>query len=573
VPLGRLIGRLIDDHPKTILAYSVNIFGSLIGTWFFVYISFLYQPPFVWFLIVSVLFIIFLIWMKQKWMLSISFFLFAIGLSFFIQESRGIYTVWSPYQKLEVFESKADQLGKYGITVNNVGYQAMIDSSIAHTSADPEKYPPELQGLSQYDMPLLLHPNPQSVLLVGAGTGNDAAGAIRNGAKSITAVEIDPAIIQIGKDNHPENPYASPIVQVVNDDARSFFATTEDKYDVIVFGLLDSHTTTAMTNARLDHYVYTIESIEQARSLLEDGGIMVLTFEVAKPYIGDRMASSLRRVFGEDPIVFRIPLSAYGAGGVMFISGDLEVVKQQLDADDRLKKRIDQLVQEYPNPLPGDTKITTDDWPYIYLKAPKIPILFFLITGVMFLIFVWSYKKWGAASLISHWSRSNWHFFFLGAAFLLLEVQNISKASVVLGNTWQVNAIIISGILLMALLANWLAFRFPNIPVKFAYFALIGICLGLFFVDLAQFAFLPYPLKAIIVGSLTSLPMLFSGLVFIHSFQAANEKNSALGANLFGSLVGALLQSITFVVGIKALLLVVGGLYLFSFLTLPDNTK
>lgn len=29
--------------------------------------------------------------------------------------------------------------------------------------------------------------------------------------------------------------------------------------------------------------------------------------------------------------------------------------------------------------------------------------------------------------------RTSWHFFFLGAAFLLLEVQNISKASVVLG--------------------------------------------------------------------------------------------------------------------------------------------
>ena len=52
------------------------------------------------------------------------------------------------------------------------------------------------------------------------------------------------------------------------------------------------------------------------------------------------------------------------------------------------------------------------------------------------------------------WAGSNWHFFFLGAAFLLLEVQNISKSSVVLGNTWQVNAVIVSGVLVMILLAN-----------------------------------------------------------------------------------------------------------------------
>ena len=55
---------------------------------------------------------------------------------------------------------------------------------------------------------------------------------------------------------------------LVNDDARSFFATCRERYDVISFGLLDSHTTTAMTNARLDHYVYTRESIARAKSLL-----------------------------------------------------------------------------------------------------------------------------------------------------------------------------------------------------------------------------------------------------------------------------------------------------------------
>jgi hypothetical protein len=190
---------------------------------------------------------------------------------------------------------------------------------------------------------------------------------------------------------------------------------------------------------------------------------------------------------------------------------------------------------------------------------------------MMSFIFGYSYKKWDGSRLVSQWGRTSWHFFFLGAAFLLLEVQNISKASVVLGNTWQVNAIIISGILFMALLANLIAYRFPNIPVHFAYLALISICMGLYFVDLAQFAFLPYFYKAIIVGGLTSLPMLFSGFVFISSFRSVASKNNALGANLLGALVGALLQSITFVIGIKALLLIVAGLYFLSFLTIPDQ--
>ena len=151
----------------------------------------------------------------------------------------------------------------------------------------------------------------------------------------------------------------------------------------------------------------------------------------------------------------------------------------------------------------------------------------------------------------------------------MLEVQNISKASVVLGNTWQVNAVIISSILGMALLANWIAYKFPKLPLAPVYLLLIGTAFGLYFIDLARFGFLPYATKAVIVGALTSLPMLFSGIVFVRSFAVAQEKSNALGANLIGALVGALLQSITFIIGIKALLLIVAGFYLLSLLTIP----
>ena len=141
----------------------------------------------------------------------------------------------------------------------------------------------------------------------------------------------------------------------------------------------------------------------------------------------------------------------------------------------------------------------------------------------------------------------------------------------VLGNTWQVNAVIISSILGMALLANWIAYKFPNLPLAPVYLLLIGTALGLYFIDLARFGFLPYVTKAFIVGSLTSLPMLFSGIVFVRSFAVAQEKSNALGANLIGALAGALLQSITFIIGIKALLIIVAGFYLLSMFTLPQS--
>lgn len=580
VPIGRILGRLMDEHPKTIWAYSVNVAGSLVGTWLFVLLSVLYQPPLTWFAVMGVVLLFFLGKPSRGWALNVGLLMGIIVLSWFAgQEAGSLEVVWSPYQKLVLSkvrphkEQRIGSIGSYVIDVNNTDYQEMIDLSEATTRSNPKEYDPKMLGLSQYDIPLLLHPNPQQMLIVGAGSGNDASAGIRENVKEITAVEIDPAIISMGKRYHPEKPYAHPSVKVVNDDARSFFATCKERYDVIAFGLLDSHIATAMTNARLDHYVYTRESIAQAKSLLAPGGILTLSFFATWPFIADRMAGVLRDVFRTAPIIFAVPLTSYGRGGLMFITGDLVTAREQIQKNRRLASLIDRWQKEIPISLPYTTKIATDDWPYIYLKSPSIPLLYYMLAGLMILVLIYCRRYINLPGLVRGWNRSHWHFFFLGAAFLLLEVQNISKAAVVLGSTWQVNAVIISGVLLMILLANLLAAWFPKIPLECVYVALCGTCLALYFVDLSRFAFLPYATKAVIVGGLTTLPMLFGGIVFIRSFAGVAGKDVALGANLIGALMGALLQPVTFIIGIKALLLIVAAFYFLSMLTRPRLEK
>ena len=574
VPLGRILGRLMNINPSPIWAYSVNIFGSILGTWSFVLLSFFYQPPFTWFLLAGLFLVVFILWSNRDKKLNLVFLALILILSWFasqVSDARNV--IWSPYQKLVVRESRADEIGKYIVEVNNNSYQDVMDLSDQYLSDNPQTFPPNLKGLSQYDMPWLFHPDPKSVLVVGAGTGNDIAGALRHNIPSITAVEIDPAIIEIGQELHPEKPYSSPNVTIINDDARSFFATTSEKYDVISFGLLDSHTTTSMTNARLDHYVYTEESISQVKSRLKDGGILVLNFYAQRLFIADRMERVLEEVFNQPPLTFVIEPSPYGRGGVMFVTGDFGNIQKQLKENGHLAKYIKHQQKIYPLQLAHKSKVIVDDWPYLYLESPRIPLLYYLLIGLMIIIFARSYRKWQAGNSISLINRTFWHFFCLGAAFLLLEVQNISKASVVLGNTWQVNAVIISSILALALLANWIAYKFPQISLSLVYFLLVGTCLALYFVDLARFGFLPYPLKAAIVGTLTSLPMLFSGIIFVRSFAVAQDKSNALGANLMGALVGALLQSITFITGIKALLLVVAAFYVLSLAMVPPQVE
>jgi hypothetical protein len=53
----------------------------------------------------------------------------------------------------------------------------------------------------------------------------------------------------------------------------------------------------------------------------------------------------------------------------------------------------------------------------------------------------------------------------------------------------------------------------------------------------------------------------------VRSFKVAPRKDLALGANLYGALVGGLLQSISFLTGIKFLLLIVAAFYGLAMLT------
>ena len=230
-----------------------------------------------------------------------------------------------------------------------------------------------------------------------------------------------------------------------------------------------------MTNARLDHYVYTIESPRQ-RGLLRPGGISDATSSAetlhrradgpgAADIRANRLSSASR--------------TGFGWGGVMFVAGDLEAAHRQMQRDPQLGALIESWQAYCPVQLPYSSGFISDDWPYVYLESRRIPTLYYLLGGLLALMLVRCFRIFRVRELAAG-SGANWHFFFLGAAFLLLEVQNISKASVVLGNTWIVNAVIISGVLTMILLANAIAVRLPQLPLGPVYAALLGSCVILY---------------------------------------------------------------------------------------------
>ena len=165
-------------------------------------------------------------------------------------------TRWSPYYVI-------DRVNETDITVNTIGHQGMV--------------PFETSG-SLYSLIHLLQrhsggPPFQDVLIIGAGLGNDIAHALRFGVNRIDAVEIDPVIQDIGIRYHPNHPYQDKRVVRHLDDGRHFLRTTDHKYDLVVYGRVDSlilHSSYA--NIRLESYLFTEEAFADINGVLKPDG-------------------------------------------------------------------------------------------------------------------------------------------------------------------------------------------------------------------------------------------------------------------------------------------------------------
>lgn len=566
IPLGQMLGNLFENHPQVIMAYSLNVIGSIAGVWLFSFFSFLYLPPWIWFAVSALLGFLFLPRHRMIFYIFIATLIFSFTI-LFSSTDKTTLTLWSPYQKLEVrpyYLSRNLQDG-YRVKVNNVNYMGLLNISPEFVNDHPDFFTSQLKEMrrfNQYELPYMFKEDVKDVLIVGAGGGNDVAGALRQNVPYIDAVEIDPGIYKIGSLFHPEKPYQDKRVNVIIDDARSYFKKANKKYDLICFGLLDSHTlSSSYNNIRLDHYVYTLESFQEAKKLLKKDGMLSIVFEPGRPWIAARIYHMIKEAFEKEPLAFsvRSPHGIFGWGGVMYLvgNGDYSVI-------DGLEKREE--VKEYVSRFGVNlknikVKKSSDDWPYLYVEKPLIPKMYLaVILSLLILFFV------VGRTLFSRGKRLDFHFFFLGAAFLLLEFQNISKASLLFGSTWLVNVYMISSILLLILGANLVMYFWKPKNIRWAYYFLWLSVIVLYFLPLNLFNSFNYLTKATLIAIFLNIPIFFAGLIFIYSFNKTKNKNIAFGSNLLGAAVGGIAESLSFVTGIKSLLLLVCFFYFVSFL-------
>jgi spermidine synthase len=559
VPMGQLVGWYLENASEGTLAYSVNVFAALCGIILYTVLCFLSQPPATW-LMVGGLIIMFLLWgnPRLRWA-SLATLLFCIAL-LKISPPKDTRVYWSPYQKLTLGAWGINgQILGYVLNTNDSWYQQILDLSPQFVQSHPWIFQEVPIEWNAYNIPYRFSPRPSAVLILGSGMGNDVAAALRNGASEVTAVEIDPLILKLGKEFHFEKPYDSPHVRQVTDDARSYIENTSDRFDLIMFSLLDSHTTSSYyTNIRIDNYVYTREAFNAAKRLLKKDGVFIVKFQVGTPWIAGRLHSLLSQIFRHAPVQLETDSSSYTTSGRFFVTGSEQRIAQALT-----NPALATYVERHSHIQMEPASVTTDDWPYFYQKSPGLPMPVVLIPVVLILLCVLLLRDMGMPI------RSlRWHFFFLGAGFLLLEAQIISKIALLFGTTWVVNSIVIAGLLVLILGANTLIGFKPSFPATVAYAGLLVTLAVGFLVPVRAIFLASVPARILAATLVLCLPVFFAGIVFIKSFAQASFSPEALGSNLLGAMVGGMVESASLWTGIRSLALLAAVLYVASWITL-----
>lgn len=550
VPLGQWVGTYLDAAPNLVSAYTVNLFGSLAGIWLFALVSYLRLSPVYWFGLALLLFAAVSPPVRKSSLirgLSLAGALLLLGYAGLNTNVR-----WSPYQKLELHPLSH---GQYNLFVNNTGYMTLanLTPSYLRENADLRAKYRE----SSYDTPFRFVGSRENVLVVGAGAGNDVDAALRNGAAHVDAVEIDPVIYGIGKSLHPDKPYDSSRVRVVIGDARTYLRNSKARYDVVVFGLLDSHTEfSGYSNMRIDNYVYTDESLRDAKRLLKPSGALILKFEVRAPWtwMGERFYSMLNDIFGRAPVIFFAqPVGGMLSATEFIASNDLTVWDRATSPD------LAAIIRSHPVAFPINATLppspTTDDWPYVYQRNHRIPRTYLVISLILLIIAAIALRSGFRPRKIATWT-----FFFLGAGFLLLETQMISRLALYFGATWWVNCFAISVLLLVLVGSNiYVQIGAPRPPVLlygFVFLTLIGIYA-------VQWAAIPLSnhTVGILLAMAYSLPVFSAGIIFTEAFRQSSRKSEALGGNIMGAIAGGLAQNLSFVFGLRSLLLLAAAFY------------
>ncbi len=246
--------------------------------------------------------------------------------SFRLDITKVLHECQTDYQKIMIFENPT------------FGRVLVLDSIIQTTQYDEHIYHEMF-----VHQPLLTHPDPKNVLIIGGGDGGLLREVIKYpSVETVTMVEIDSMVIELCKQHMPtlsDGSFDDPRLRLVVQDAMTFITTCQQSFDVILSDTSDP--------VGPNEPLFSDDFYQHCQRCLSTQGIFVAQNGVSFTQI-DEIVTTYERLkpYFNHPTFYRAEVPSYIGGSMCFawcqmdscLSPSLDDIKQRYHAIDLDKK-------------------------------------------------------------------------------------------------------------------------------------------------------------------------------------------------------------------------------------------
>lgn len=194
-----------------------------------------------------------------------------------------LYDVQSDYQKVAIYKTQA------------YGKMLTLDGMVMTTEVDEYVYHEMITHV-----PLLTHPNPKRVLIIGGGDGGTAREVLKHdGLDEVVMVEIDDKVIEASKLHLPSIAEAleHPKLNLIVDDGIKYVNDAADgSFDLVI---VDSTDPVGPAEG-----LFTVDFYKDVYRILSDDGIMITQSESPRfnSKVFKEIYQTYRGIFGQDKV-------------------------------------------------------------------------------------------------------------------------------------------------------------------------------------------------------------------------------------------------------------------------------
>jgi spermidine synthase len=440
-----------------------------------------------------------------------------------------------------------------------------------------------------------------SAVVIGSAGGYEVLCALSNGFKHVVAIEMDPVICEILKDQYADYTgrlFLMPQVNLIADEGRSALKRMKRKFDVIQ--MVNSHNADSLLSGALsisETYIYTVESFKDYWDHLHpDGWVYIVHWN------GERMFATalraLRDMGVERPQDKFFVVQNPGGFNYFFMkkgdfnAQDYEILKASARAPEDIvyspDARLDNLYYRLLDDLEGTVKGSSVNIAPVYDNSPYFNqpnrigqfrfknmqimgmsqdivrselvysnSIYLSILGLSLLFsFLFIYLPLRRRRLASGQGPMILYFFFIGLAFIMVEIIFIKIFQLFLGSPAISISIIIFSLLVSSGLGSLLtAERFRPfgkgmLPACALFLAALFTAYGfLLFGLLNRLMFLGFSWRILVSFLLISLAGFFMGAFFPEGIRRLGGSDKVMigwawGANSFATVIGSIMAVI-----------------------------